>query len=113
MSQDTEIVCADCQTPFVFTASEQAFFEEKGFTPPKRCKQCRQVRKAQKESGDGGGNYRSERPRQDRRGGGGAGGQRQMYDAVCSDCGVQTQVPFKPNSDRPVYCRDCFKGPRS
>jgi len=31
-----------------------------------------------------------------------------MYDAVCSDCGQATQVPFKPDPARPVYCRDCF-----
>ena len=31
-----------------------------------------------------------------------------MFDAQCSDCGQQTQVPFKPTEGRPVYCRDCF-----
>lgn len=33
---------------------------------------------------------------------------RQLYDAKCADCGKQTQVPFKPSGDRPVYCRDCY-----
>ena len=32
-----------------------------------------------------------------------------MFDAVCSKCGVQTQVPFKPVPGREVYCKDCFK----
>ncbi|MGA1872057.1 MAG: CxxC-x17-CxxC domain-containing protein [Thermoplasmatota archaeon] len=32
-----------------------------------------------------------------------------MHDAVCADCGQQTQVPFKPDQDRPVYCRDCYR----
>lgn len=41
--------------------------------------------------------------------GGGSSGPREMSDAVCSDCGQQTQVPFKPSGDRPVYCRDCFQ----
>ncbi len=36
-------------------------------------------------------------------------GPREMFDAVCSDCGKQTQVPFKPTEGRPVYCRDCFQ----
>ncbi|WP_394297334.1 CxxC-x17-CxxC domain-containing protein [Methanosarcina sp. 1.H.T.1A.1] len=27
---------------------------------------------------------------------------------MCSDCGVETQVPFKPTEGRPVYCRDCL-----
>lgn len=40
--------------------------------------------------------------------GSGYGGPRQMYDAVCSDCGQPCQVPFKPSGDRPVYCRECF-----
>ncbi|TLZ96423.1 MAG: hypothetical protein E6J97_09370 [Methanobacteriota archaeon] len=44
-----------------------------------------------------------------RRGGGGYDrGPRQMFDAVCADCGQATQVPFKPDPARPVYCRDCF-----
>jgi CxxC-x17-CxxC domain-containing protein len=34
---------------------------------------------------------------------------REMHDAVCSDCGAKTQVPFKPTEGRPVYCRDCFQ----
>ena len=38
----------------------------------------------------------------------GPSGPREMFDAVCSDCGKQTQVPFKPTEGRPVYCRDCF-----
>jgi len=33
---------------------------------------------------------------------------RQLYDVKCSKCGKQTQVPFKPSGDRPVYCRDCY-----
>ena len=47
--------------------------------------------------GSGGGGFR------------GPSGPREMSDAVCSDCGAQTQVPFKPSGDRPVYCRDCFQ----
>ena len=41
---------------------------------------------------------------------------RQLYDVKCANCGKQTQVPFKPTGDRPVYCRDCYmqkKGGRS
>ncbi len=38
----------------------------------------------------------------------GFGGPREMHTATCSDCGQQTQVPFKPTAGRPVYCRDCF-----
>jgi len=33
---------------------------------------------------------------------------RQLYDVKCADCGKDTQVPFKPSGNRPVYCRDCY-----
>ena len=52
-------------------------------------------------------------------GGGGYGGggsydraPRQMYDAVCADCGRTAQVPFQPTGSRPVYCNDCFRARR-
>jgi CxxC-x17-CxxC domain-containing protein len=47
----------------------------------------------------------------DRRSGGGHRDRppREMYDATCSDCGQVTQVPFKPDPDRPVFCRDCYR----
>ena len=34
---------------------------------------------------------------------------REMSDVTCSDCGAQTQVPFKPTEGRPVYCRECYQ----
>lgn len=90
MFQDKTLTCRECGAEFVFTASEQEFFAEKGFTnDPSRCFACR-ARRRQERSGD------NSRP------------QRQMYDAICAECGVKTQVPFRPNGDRPVYCRDCF-----
>ena len=38
---------------------------------------------------------------------------RQFFPAVCSQCGKQTQVPFQPRGDRPVYCMDCFRQQRA
>jgi len=35
-------------------------------------------------------------------------GPQTMYKAKCSDCGEETEVPFKPDPDRPVYCRECY-----
>lgn len=32
----------------------------------------------------------------------------QLHNAICGGCGKECQLPFKPNGDRPVYCRDCF-----
>jgi len=34
---------------------------------------------------------------------------RKMYKIVCSDCGKEAEVPFKPTEGRPVYCRECFQ----
>ncbi|RJR32102.1 hypothetical protein C4569_00085 [Candidatus Parcubacteria bacterium] len=34
---------------------------------------------------------------------------KQMFDAVCDNCGHGCQVPFKPSGGKPVYCNDCFK----
>ncbi|WP_292388920.1 CxxC-x17-CxxC domain-containing protein [Methanosarcina sp. UBA5] len=43
---------------------------------------------------------------------GGNSGPREMHKVVCSDCGVETEVPFKPTEGRPVYCRDCLPNHR-
>lgn len=94
----TEIVCSSCNNVFEFTQEEREFYDSKGFQPPRKCKPCRA---AAKQNRGGGGGY-----------GGGYGGgrpQRQMYDAVCASCGVNTQVPFQPNGSKPVYCRDCYQ----
>ncbi len=40
---------------------------------------------------------------------GGHHGDREMHKTVCSDCGQECEVPFKPTEGRPVYCRECFK----
>ena len=46
MYEDKTLVCIDCGAEFVFTAEEQAFYEEKGFPDePRRCKPCREARK--------------------------------------------------------------------
>ena len=34
---------------------------------------------------------------------------REMFSAVCDDCGKECKVPFKPSSDKPIYCSDCFE----
>jgi CxxC-x17-CxxC domain-containing protein len=87
--EDIILQCADCGCDFEFTISEQEFYASKGLTnQPKRCKPCRNARK----------------------GGGGRGGyqQKRMYSTVCSECGGEAQVPFKPSNDRPVLCKNCY-----
>jgi len=93
MYQDKTLTCRDCGNEFVFSASEQAFFAEKGFqNEPSRCPACRAAPRA--------GNC-------------GASAPRQMYEVICDGCGCTTQVPFQPRGDRPVYCRDCFEAQRA
>jgi CxxC-x17-CxxC domain-containing protein len=97
---DKQLTCVDCGTEFTFTSGEQEHFAQLGFTnEPKRCPPCRQAKKASRggESGGGGGGR-----------GGFSSGPREMFAAVCAQCNKQTQVPFQPRGDRPVYCSDCF-----
>ena len=93
---DRELQCADCGATFTFTVGEQEFFATKGFTnDPKRCPDCRQSRKSEQ------------------RGFGFQSSRRQMYPAVCAECGVETEVPFEPREGRPVYCRDCYNSSKT
>lgn len=126
---DKTIVCSDCQAEFVHSAEDQQRYAERGFThEPKRCASCRATRKSSGGGGGGGGGYgggggggRGFGGGGGRGGygggggggyGGGGGGPKQLFDATCAECGKQTQVPFKPSGNRPVYCRDCFKSRR-
>lgn len=89
MFQDKTLKCRECGADFVFSASEQEFYAERGFqNEPGRCPVCRQARKQQR-------------------------GDRQMFTAVCASCGNSCTVPFQPTGEKPVYCRDCFAVNRS
>lgn len=101
MYNDKTLGCKDCSVEFTFSASEQEFYAEKGFTnEPARCPECRTAKKQQRNNRDSRGNnrggYKSDRPA------------RELFAVVCSECGVDTKVPFRPTGDKPVYCRDCF-----
>jgi CxxC-x17-CxxC domain-containing protein len=90
--EDKSIQCSDCGNTFLFTTEEQEFFASKGYVhDPKRCPDCRQARKAERY---GSSNYYKS--------------PREMFPAVCAECGTDTEVPFKPREDRPVYCSDCY-----
>jgi CxxC-x17-CxxC domain-containing protein len=112
LQADRTLTCADCGQEFVFTASEQQFYQERGFSDPRRCRSCRAARKASMGSGDsmggggggysagGGGGFRERRPRE-------------MFEATCSNCGKTAMVPFRPTSGKPVFCEDCFQRRRA
>jgi CxxC-x17-CxxC domain-containing protein len=102
---DKTLTCSDCGQEFAFTASEQQFYSDRGFTEPRRCPSCRASRKAARgDSGGSGGGFSS--------GGGYDRGPREMFSATCSSCGRGAQAPFRPNGSKPVYCSDCFKTQR-
>lgn len=93
---DKVLKCSECGSEFVFTAGEQMFFADKGFkNEPKRCKACKATR-AQVANGSAAPTV-----------------QRVETKTVCSQCGKETTVPFKPTQGRPVYCRECFQQRRS
>jgi len=90
--EDKSIQCSDCGATFTFSVEEQEFFQSRGYTnEPKRCPSCRQARKSE------------------RYGNGSYGSSRQMFPVTCAECGKDTEVPFEPRGDKPVYCRDCYR----
>ena len=34
---------------------------------------------------------------------------REWHDVTCSECGKECKVPFLPDGNRPVYCRECYR----
>jgi len=96
MFNDKVLSCRDCGRDFEFTASEQEFYAEKGFTnEPGRCPECRAAKKEQTRNQGGAGGFSRQ--------------EREMFPAVCATCGKETTVPFQPSGDKPVYCRECYQ----
>jgi len=90
--QDKSIQCSDCGATFTHSVEDQEFYQAKGYTnEPKRCPDCRQKRKSE------------------RYGSSSYGTPRQMFPVTCADCGKDTEVPFEPRGDKPVYCSDCYR----
>ena len=95
---DRILICTDCGGEFIFTAGEQLFFLDKQFkNDPKRCKPCKSRRGAPGANAATGGGPAA------------AGISRTETRTECSECGIETTVPFKPTQGRPVLCRQCYK----
>lgn len=93
---DRLLMCADCGGEFIFTAGEQIFFFDKQFkNDPKRCKPCK--------------GRRSGALGVPGAGPAAAGISRTETRTTCSECEIETTVPFKPTQGRPVLCRQCFQ----
>ena len=113
---DKPLKCKDCNEDFIFTVREQEHHAKLGLrNEPRRCLVCRQMQRMRNDD-------RGRSPRPPRAMGPGAGprpggfggpprppGPREVFMATCAGCGKQTDLPFKPRGDRPVYCRDCFR----
>ncbi len=94
---DRLLKCSDCGNEFVFTAGEQIFFFDKQFkNDPKRCKMCKAKRASLGKAATAGSATGMPLSRTETR-------------TLCSDCGIETTVPFKPTQGRPVLCRSCFQ----
>ena len=104
---DQVLTCTDCGIDFVFSASEQEFFAQKGFSSaPKRCSSCRAQRRAAGGGSYGnGGELRRERRRDAR-----TAVARARCSTPCAPDAARTpRSRSGPTGARPVYCSDCFR----
>lgn len=88
MYKDKTLVCSGCKQEFVFSASEQQLFAERGFeSDPKLCPACRAIR---------------------------AESRKNQFNPdtgsliVCALCGSKVTVNFKIPKSRVIYCRKCY-----
>lgn len=90
--QDRSIRCSECGTIFTLSAEKQEVSHSWGIDiEDKRCPSC--IRANTRHGTGSNENVTG----------------RQMFRVTCAECGKSTEVPFKPNSYRRVYCRDCYR----
>lgn len=90
--EDRSIRCSECGTTFILSAEKQQLSQSWGIdVEDKRCPAC-----IRGESRYGAGNNENST-------------HRQMYRATCAECGKDTEVPFKPQAYRRVYCSNCYR----
>ena len=95
--EEKSLHCSDSGANFTLSVEEHELFQSRGYTnEPKRCPPCREARRTQRSGSDSYG-YRS---------------RRQMFPAICAQCGKETEVPFQPREGRPVYCSECYNAVR-
>lgn len=76
----------DCEVPFKPTGDKPVFCNE--------CFRSKRNAEPRRFSGKDSGRF--------------SPGDKKMYKAVCDKCGKECEVPFKPTSDKPIYCSQCF-----
>ena len=105
---DRTLTCVDCGVEFIHSAADQEYYHAEGvhvgpqalrLVPrlPALDARRRRLRRAR--------DRRPARLRAHR----GPRSPREYFAAICTSCGNQAQVPFKPRMDKPVYCSDCFR----
>ena len=99
--QDNSIQCFDCGATFTFSAGGKELFASKGYiNAPKHhpsCRQAREKRQVSHSANEHKNDSYNYRPR------------RQMFPAVCTECGRDIQVPFEPYGNLPIYCIKCYR----
>ena len=104
---DRTLSCVDCGVEFIHSAADQEYYVQKGFAqrPEALHELPRQPtgepRRPATTSARSAGRAATSAVTTVR--------MREYFAVLCSSCGNQAQVPFKPRMDRPVYCSDCFR----
>lgn len=91
----------DCEVPFRPSGDKPVY-----------CSDCFESKRDDggRDSGRGRFESRDRRPSFDRGGFGRDREEKQMFPAVCDQCGQPCEVPFKPSSNKPIFCSKCFEG---
>lgn len=100
--QSFKAVCADCgkdcDLPFEPRGNRPVYCRDCFKNHPQEDRPQRFDSRSSAGRGSFGGDRRDSR-----------GGDRQMFSAVCDNCGKTCQLPFEPRSGKPVFCSDCFE----
>ena len=91
--QEKTLRCSNCGDTFTFRVDELEYFLRGHIYEPKRCPDCLQAENLSLSENSG--YIFIPVP--------------QSYHVVCADCGKETEVPFIPRQDNPVYCDDCHR----
>ena len=86
---DQLLDCRECGKQFLLTVGEQQSFQSRGLATPRRCSGCRQARRDPGQTSPN------------------------SFPIKCSKCGAPDTVTFRPDGQRPVYCRQCLSRKRS
>ena len=108
MAGTTLLTCVDCGAEFEFTEREAVFYQGKGWNPPRRCKTCRIKRHPESKN-----RHADDAKDSEQEAALAANLPEVKYKVNCATCGIETLVKFKPDPNRPAYCRSCLNKTRA